>query len=155
MKRIIRKFKLFFRKLLFFKKLWEKYIAAWDVVDSIVQFNFLLFKEFYEKGEIGIVCWDSDEYHIKTKKQFDEIYNYITVIRPKKIKQINEVISVWSSHLKHWTEKINDEYVEWKSQDTKNSNFYFELHKMLEDTLYREDEYYLCMIMEIRNFLWT
>jgi len=152
---MIRKFKLFFRKLLFFRRLWKEYIAAWDIVDSIVQFNFLLFKEFYEKGEMGIVNWASDEYHIETKKQFDEIYNYITVIRPKKIKQINEVISVWGSHFKHWTEKIDEEYVEWKSQDTKNSNFYFELHRTLEDTLYKEDEYYLCMMMEIRNFLWT
>jgi len=153
--KIFYKIKRLYRKLNFFKKLWYNYFAAWDIINPIVEFNFLLFKEFYEKGGLNIVDWNSDENHKLIKLEIDEIHNYITKVRPERIIQIDEILSVWSKHSKHWTEEINEKYVEWKCASTKQSDYYFDMYHNLERILEVEDEKYLTMIIEIRNYLWT
>lgn len=152
--------KKIYNRLRIFRKLWNSYEAPWDIIDSILEFNMELFCEFYERGKLDLVGWDYDEYHQQAKQKMDEIYNWWKIERQNTIEQIDEVLSLWSEHHKSWWEDNGEifegeEVVSFKSIDTKYSDYLFDLHRNLERILEAEDEKYLMMLIEIRNFLWT
>jgi hypothetical protein len=117
----------------------------------------ILFCEFYEKGKLDLVDWNSDENHKLIKSQMDEIYNWWKVERTRRIKERDEILTEWSEHNKFWTEESKDfeGNYEFKSMSIRYSDYLFELHSELERILDAEEEKYLMMLAEIRNYLWT
>lgn len=114
------------------------YSYPFDIVDDLPQMVFTIFKEFYEKGQIDIVDWNSDDEHIKIKQNMNNIYNYIVVERQKILNKI-DLIDLQLSDIK------------FKSKCKKNISIYYKL----SNDFYKKDNIYCKKIIDIRNYLWT
>jgi len=136
--------------------LWKKYIAPWDIVDSIIEFNMSLFCEFYKYGGLDIVDWESDEYHKNVKEWFDKIYNYWTEERPRRIEEYENVLQQWSKETKFfWDNDENKEFKKLRIEHSKDSERLVKLYHKLENSLDKEDTKYLKKVIELRNYMWT
>jgi hypothetical protein len=73
---------LFIKKDKRIQKIKTQYFQ-FDLVEAIPETLFEMFITFYEKGDLDIVNWDSDEYHIHAKKEMDVIYRFAKFYYPK------------------------------------------------------------------------
>ena len=148
-------------RIKFFKKLWPTYFAAWDICETILDFNFELFCNFYEDGDLELVEWNSDKYHKNAKKWFDEIYKYWKIERPKLIEDCDNLLMEWSKHYKFWWEESNEidengeKYFEYKSEENEEAEELFKQHSELEQEIEKLDKKYLKKIIDLKDYMWT
>lgn len=140
-----------------FKRIWNSYLAPWDMVESLLEINMEMFCEFYEKGSLDMIDWTSDIEHQRAKHQMDEIYTWWVRERPKRQEEIEEVLHTWSEHFVSWDEPDPD-HAGWYSFEccsTKYAEYINRMYHDLEDHLLKKEDEYLAMLMSLRKWLWT
>lgn len=137
-----------------FKRFKRHYVAPWEFVETLFHINFECLCEFYEKGGIDYICWDSDDEHRHAKSEMDYLYNWCTKELPEREEEIEVVLSTWSEHHVNWFEPYDVHLVSWKSASCKYGNFLFKLHNELEKKLYEAKQQNLISLIKIRDFLW-
>lgn len=149
-------FKQTFYRLRLFSKLWKQYVAPWEIVESVLDFNMNLFCDFYRNGGINCIEWGSDESHFTAKKWFDKIYKYWTVERLKLVKEYEKVLSNWSDCTP--MRLVDSEFENFKEVEfdkSENSEKLFKLHTELKQKIDKMDTKYLKKIVELRGYMWT
>jgi hypothetical protein len=112
-----------------------------DKVEMILRFNFASIVDFVEK-ELAFenIDWESDEQHSIIREKIEEIYNYIKFVKPSYEEYIENRYNNFHN--------MYDFLIEEKKEEREKINGI--RRKMSED-----DEKYLKMIMEVRQYLWT
>lgn len=166
-------FKFFFKKIyfriIFFKKIWKYYECNWDIVDSIRDINFELFKIFIELLK-KVERYHPIQYGIETEKESEEIFrdyeNMYQWIVEDRQKLIDILEKRWDNYFKKYPtffEKIDGEYSRLKYKYEYLNN-YEEIEKQrkkdfqhlqdIEKDIQEKDKEVLEKIIKYKDRMW-
>ncbi len=165
--RFIRDIPWHIRKAKYRRKLWKKlkqyYQADWDIVDSIQEFIFILFLEFYENNrdnlnKISFGFGKNDEKQDKMiKLQIDSVYKFLTEYRPN----VKETLKrLWNEHHYKYPMIWEDDedhkgYSKLKfGGNKKQSKKELDIIVKMEDGLHNDEVKVLQEIIDLKDNLW-
>jgi hypothetical protein len=119
---------------------------SFDIMDSIFKINMEMFKDFYENGGLEMVDWEYTEEHRNAKKKMDRIYFWYTKLHPKYIKRHEKLLHY--VYRDRGVENINDPINVFKKP-------YQDILWRSERIMEKQKFFYLHMLIDIKDYLWT
>ena len=153
----------FFYKIKMFRRFNPYLVKEWECVEALMFIPFEIFKDFYKYNFIknkSRVDWEYSDTQKKVKKNMDQMYDYLVRLRPAYEKKQNYYTDEWGKlfSFEFIPTEGSKKLLEIKGKYSENkkeiAEEYFTKAREYEEIIREKDEYYLKLLIEMKDYMW-